>query len=112
VGVAAPARAKLQVQSMGNSNENGIFAPIVRKMASVVGKKPFNQFRGKGIALHSQVSTRAVSNGPGGGVRVGRRRRFACSEMGVYGTRHTYPTSGAAPTCYPSCEHRRVRSLS
>jgi hypothetical protein len=39
----------------GNSNENGIFAPIVRATRNVVGAKPFNQLRGKGIGLHSQV---------------------------------------------------------
>jgi len=54
-GVAAPARGKLQVVSMGNSNENGIFAPLVRTAKGIIGQKPFNQLRGKGIALHSQV---------------------------------------------------------
>lgn len=42
---------------MGNKNEGkGIFAPIVVVVRSAVGQKQFNQLRGKGIALHSQVS--------------------------------------------------------
>ena len=42
--------------TMGNKNEGkGIFAPIVKVTRNVVGVKEFNQLRGKGIALHSQV---------------------------------------------------------
>ena len=41
---------------MGNKNEGkGVFAPIVVLTRNVLGKKEFNQLRGKGIALHSQV---------------------------------------------------------
>ncbi|GAQ78850.1 protein proton gradient regulation 5 [Klebsormidium nitens] len=44
--------------TMGNKNEGkGIFAPIVKVTRNVVGVKEFNQLRGKGIALHSQVIT-------------------------------------------------------
>lgn len=41
---------------MGNVNEGkGLFAPIVVVTRNIVGKKRFNQLRGKAIALHSQV---------------------------------------------------------
>lgn len=41
---------------MGNVNAGkGIFAPIVVVTRNIVGKKRFNQLRGKAIALHSQV---------------------------------------------------------
>ncbi|XP_009592093.1 protein PROTON GRADIENT REGULATION 5, chloroplastic [Nicotiana tabacum] len=43
---------------MGNVNEGkGLFAPIVVVTRNIVGKKRFNQLRGKAIALHSQVIT-------------------------------------------------------
>ena len=35
----------------------GIFAPLVRLTRNVMGVKPFNKLRGKGIQLHSQVIT-------------------------------------------------------
>jgi hypothetical protein len=42
---------------MKNVNEGkGIFAPIVVVTRNIVGKKRFNQLRGKAIALHSQVN--------------------------------------------------------
>jgi hypothetical protein len=44
-----------QVVKMGNKATNGPFAPLVRVTRQVVGEKPFNQLRGKAIALHSQV---------------------------------------------------------
>lgn len=41
---------------MGNINEGkGIFAPLVVVTRNIIGKKRFNQLRGKAIALHSQV---------------------------------------------------------
>lgn len=41
---------------MKNVNEGkGVFAPIVVVTRNIVGKKRFNQLRGKAIALHSQV---------------------------------------------------------
>lgn len=41
---------------MKNVNEGkGIFAPIVVLTRNIVGRKRFNQLRGKAIALHSQV---------------------------------------------------------
>nr|XP_043609392.1 protein PROTON GRADIENT REGULATION 5, chloroplastic [Erigeron canadensis] len=43
---------------MGNVNEGkGVFAPLVVLTRNIVGKKRFNQIRGKAIALHSQVIT-------------------------------------------------------
>ncbi|KAK7243039.1 hypothetical protein RIF29_37823 [Crotalaria pallida] len=43
---------------MKNVNEGkGIFAPLVVLTRNIVGKKRFNQIRGKAIALHSQVIT-------------------------------------------------------
>ncbi|KAL5702395.1 Protein PROTON GRADIENT REGULATION 5 [Ranunculus cassubicifolius] len=43
---------------MKNVNEGkGIFAPLVVITRDIVGKKRFNQLRGKAIALHSQVIT-------------------------------------------------------
>ncbi|XP_020272131.1 protein PROTON GRADIENT REGULATION 5, chloroplastic-like, partial [Asparagus officinalis] len=43
---------------MGNVNEGkGLFAPIVVLTRNIIGKKRFNQLRGKAIALHSQVIT-------------------------------------------------------
>jgi len=43
---------------MGNKNEGkGVFAPLVVVTRNIIGKKPFNQLRGKAIALHSQVIT-------------------------------------------------------
>lgn len=41
---------------MKNVNEGkGLFAPIVVVTRNIIGKKRFNQLRGKAIALHSQV---------------------------------------------------------
>ncbi|XP_068666079.1 protein PROTON GRADIENT REGULATION 5, chloroplastic-like [Aristolochia californica] len=43
---------------MKNVNEGkGLFAPLVVLTRNIIGKKRFNQFRGKAIALHSQVIT-------------------------------------------------------
>ncbi|KAF3335845.1 protein PROTON GRADIENT REGULATION 5 [Carex littledalei] len=51
----APPRLKIR---MGNVNEGkGIFAPAVVFVRNIVGRKRFNQIRGKAIALHSQVIT-------------------------------------------------------
>lgn len=59
-----------QPRAMGNKNEGkGIFAPLVVVTRNVMGKKEFNQLRGKAIALHSQVrrtcSCSCSSNGNG-----------------------------------------------
>ncbi|KAJ4827975.1 Protein PROTON GRADIENT REGULATION 5, chloroplastic [Turnera subulata] len=44
------------VPMMKNVNEGkGLFAPLVVVTRQIVGKKRFNQLRGKAIALHSQV---------------------------------------------------------
>lgn len=41
---------------MKNVNEGkGLFAPLVVVTRNIIGKKRFNQLRGKAIALHSQV---------------------------------------------------------
>ncbi|CAN1128906.1 Protein PROTON GRADIENT REGULATION 5, chloroplastic [Linum perenne] len=51
-------RAKMITPMMKNVNEGkGIFAPVVVVARNVIGKKRFNQLRGKAIALHSQVIT-------------------------------------------------------
>lgn len=53
--VAKPIRSS---PMMKNVNEGkGLFAPIVVLTREIVGKKRFNQLRGKAIALHSQVIT-------------------------------------------------------
>ena len=55
VRVAKPVRAQ---PVMKNVNEGkGLFAPIVVVTRNIIGKKRFNQIRGKAIALHSQVIT-------------------------------------------------------
>ncbi|URD95686.1 Protein PROTON GRADIENT REGULATION 5, chloroplastic [Musa troglodytarum] len=41
---------------MGNVNDGkGVFAPVVVLARNVIGRKRFNQLRGKAIALHSQM---------------------------------------------------------
>lgn len=46
---------------MKNVNEGkGVFAPLVVVTRNLVGKKLFNQLRGKAIALHSQVMVFSV----------------------------------------------------
>ncbi|KAL7124146.1 hypothetical protein ABFS83_14G028400 [Erythranthe nasuta] len=53
VRMARPVRPR---PMMKNVNEGkGIFAPVVVVVRNIVGKKTFNQLRGKAIALHSQV---------------------------------------------------------
>ncbi|XP_047313487.1 protein PROTON GRADIENT REGULATION 5, chloroplastic [Impatiens glandulifera] len=53
VGVSKPTRCQ---PLMKNVNEGkGIFAPAVVVARNIIGKKQFNQLRGKAIALHSQV---------------------------------------------------------
>lgn len=54
---AAPtgSNATRVVTSMGNNATGGPFAPLVVVTRNVMGKKEFNMFRGKAIALHSQV---------------------------------------------------------
>ncbi|XP_050218599.1 protein PROTON GRADIENT REGULATION 5, chloroplastic [Mercurialis annua] len=43
---------------MKNVNEGkGLFAPLVVVARQIIGKKRFNQLRGKAIAVHSQVIT-------------------------------------------------------
>ncbi|TVU04469.1 hypothetical protein EJB05_47579 [Eragrostis curvula] len=43
---------------MGNVNAGkGLFAPLVVVARNIIGRKRFNQLRGKAIALHSQVIT-------------------------------------------------------
>ncbi|KAG6549068.1 hypothetical protein Mapa_009511 [Marchantia paleacea] len=55
VRVARPVRPQIR---MGNPNEGkGVFAPLVVIARNILGTKRFNQLRGKGIALHSQVIT-------------------------------------------------------
>lgn len=55
VRIPRPVRSR---PMMGNINEGkGIFAPLVVVTRNIIGKKRFNQLRGKAIALHSQVIT-------------------------------------------------------
>ncbi|KAK0606995.1 hypothetical protein LWI29_007522 [Acer saccharum] len=57
VRVASSKPMRLQPM-MKNVNEGkGLFAPAVVVTRNIIGKKRFNQFRGKAIALHSQVIT-------------------------------------------------------
>lgn len=53
----------------GNEYETGVFSPLVVVVRNVMGVKEFNQFRGKAISLHSQVSERKLFH-----VRPGPRR--------------------------------------
>ncbi|GAB4843080.1 Protein PROTON GRADIENT REGULATION 5, chloroplastic [Ancistrocladus abbreviatus] len=54
VGKGRPVRLQ---PMMKNVNEGkGLFAPIVVLARNIIGKRRFNQIRGKAIALHSQVS--------------------------------------------------------
>ncbi|XP_024521357.1 uncharacterized protein LOC112342936 [Selaginella moellendorffii] len=50
-------RSSLVVVAGSKEGSSGIFAPLVVVARSVLGAKQFNQLRGKGIALHSQVIT-------------------------------------------------------
>ncbi|KAK6929715.1 LOW QUALITY PROTEIN: hypothetical protein RJ641_003809 [Dillenia turbinata] len=53
--VGKPVRAQ---PMMRNVNEGkGLLAPIVVITRNIIGKRRFNQLRGKAIALHSQVIT-------------------------------------------------------
>ena len=56
IRVSSGARPVKAVVTMGNAHEGkGLFAPIVVVVKNAMGQKQFNQLRGKGIALHSQV---------------------------------------------------------
>jgi len=79
--------APLRVRA-GNDYENGVFTPLVIVVRNVMGVKPFNQFRGKAISLHSQVR-RAPRRGGGEGTR-----RFG--NLVVSAPRTPF-SSGAAP---------------
>ncbi|XP_010670950.2 protein PROTON GRADIENT REGULATION 5, chloroplastic [Beta vulgaris subsp. vulgaris] len=58
VQARVPNRPTRAQPMMKNVNEGkGIFAPLVVVTRNIVGKKRFNQLRGKAIALHSQVIT-------------------------------------------------------
>lgn len=46
-------RQQLVVRA-GNPGSGGPFAPLVVVVRNIMGVKPFNQFRGKAISLHSQ----------------------------------------------------------
>jgi hypothetical protein len=39
---------------MGNKSGSGPFTPVVVVVRNIMGKKDFNQLRGKAISLHSQ----------------------------------------------------------
>lgn len=57
------ARPALRVVA-GNEYETGVFSPLVVVVRNVMGVKEFNQFRGKAISLHSQVSVSGCSFHP------------------------------------------------
>ncbi|KAK9839792.1 hypothetical protein WJX81_002061 [Elliptochloris bilobata] len=54
-GMRAGMRSVRQVTRMGNKSGSGPFTPLVIVVRNAMGKKEFNQFRGKAISLHSQV---------------------------------------------------------
>lgn len=43
--------------TMGNNAAFGIFSPAVIATRWIIGEKPLNKLRGKGISLHSQAIT-------------------------------------------------------
>lgn len=53
VGRGKPVRLQPMMKNVNDGK--GVFAPIVVLARNVIGKKRFNQIRGKAIALHSQV---------------------------------------------------------
>ncbi|XP_058094792.1 protein PROTON GRADIENT REGULATION 5, chloroplastic [Magnolia sinica] len=56
--VGVPKKPTRSCPVMKNVNEGkGLFAPLVVITRDIIGKKRFNQLRGKAIALHSQVIT-------------------------------------------------------
>jgi hypothetical protein len=56
VSVRPRCRARSPARMMGNVNAGkGLFAPLVVVARNIIGRKRFNQLRGKAIALHSQV---------------------------------------------------------
>ena len=55
VQVATERKSGALALNMGKVSANGPFTPLVVALRSVVGEKKFNQIRGKGITLHSQV---------------------------------------------------------
>lgn len=57
VSVRPRCRARSPARMMGNVNAGkGLFAPLVVVARNIIGRKRFNQLRGKAIALHSQVA--------------------------------------------------------
>lgn len=70
VQARVPSRPTRAQPMMKNVNEGkGIFAPLVVVTRNIVGKKRFNQLRGKAIALHSQVNLHQTFEKP----------KFACN---------------------------------
>ncbi|KAH6778076.1 proton gradient regulation 5 [Perilla frutescens var. hirtella] len=59
IKVAAPPQVRVATRPrpMMGSSKGGVFAPLVIVTRNIIGKKTFNQLRGKAIALHSQVIT-------------------------------------------------------
>ncbi|GMH38585.1 hypothetical protein BSKO_06469 [Bryopsis sp. KO-2023] len=68
--VSSAGRPVRAVTTMGNKATTGPFAPLVRVARDVVGKKKFNQLRGKAISIHSNVIKEFCGN-------VGADRRVA-----------------------------------
>ena len=80
---ARPARARrgaLEVVA-GNTNEGGLFAPIVVVARNIIGVKRFNQIRGKAIALHSQVRVRSLVPPPAKAAQRHHRERLVSARI-------------------------------
>ena len=80
---ARPAKARrgaLEVVA-GNTNEGGLFAPIVVVARNIIGVKRFNQIRGKAIALHSQVRVRSLVPPPAKAAQRHHRERLVSARI-------------------------------
>jgi hypothetical protein len=90
-GARGARRGPLRVLA-GNTNEGGVFAPLVIVVRDVMGAKQFNQFRGKAISLHSQARGRPRDAGSP------RRRRGSGGAGCARGPRHRgSPRASPAP---------------
>ena len=54
---AVPRGFQRSAVTMGNNAAFGIFSPAVIATRWIIGEKPLNKLRGKGISLHSQAIT-------------------------------------------------------
>ena len=101
---ARPARARrgaLEVVA-GNTNEGGLFAPIVVVARNIIGVKRFNQIRGKAIALHSQVRVRSLVPPPAKAAQRHHRERLVSARI------TNDPPARASSRCARETRARRV----